>query len=37
MEICLFLTGFTLHLLFEVLGLNKYYCKEVYSKSKRII
>jgi len=37
MEISLFLTGFTLHLLFEVLGLNKYYCKEVYSKSKRII
>ena len=37
MEISLFLTGFTLHFLFELLGLNKYYCKEVYSKTKRII
>ena len=27
MEICLFLTGFTAHLFFEVVGANKWYCK----------
>lgn len=27
MEISLFLTGFTAHLLFEATGINKWYCK----------
>ena len=27
MEISLFITGFFTHLLFELLGLNKWYCK----------
>ena len=27
MEICLFLTGFIAHLLFEYVGFNKWYCK----------
>ena len=27
MEISLFLTGFLLHLFFEVVGLNRWYCK----------
>ena len=27
MEICLFFTGFIAHLLFEVVGGNKWYCK----------
>ena len=37
MEISLFLTGFILHILFEILGLNKYYCKSIFFKNKRII
>ena len=31
MEICLFLTGFSLHLLCEAIGLNKWYCKNSYA------
>ena len=27
MEICLFLTGFLLHIVFEITGVNKLYCK----------
>ena len=27
MEICLFLTGFFTHVIFELLGLNNWYCK----------
>ncbi len=34
MEISLFLTGFTLHLLFEVVGGNKWYCKNGVACSK---
>jgi|TARA_B110000259_G_scaffold187788_1_gene243322 membrane protein DedA with SNARE-associated domain len=34
MEISLFLTGFVLHLLFEVLGGNKWYCKNGVACSK---
>lgn len=26
MEICLFITGFLTHVIFELLGLNKWYC-----------
>lgn len=37
MEITLFLTGFILHILFEIFGLNKYYCKNIFLKTKRII
>ena len=37
MEITLFLIGFLLHILYEVLGLNKWYCVEIYSKTKRIV
>ncbi len=31
MEISLFLIGFTTHLLFEILGINKWYCKNSYA------
>jgi ABC-type antimicrobial peptide transport system permease subunit len=31
MEICLFLTGFIGHLLFELIGANKWYCKNGYA------
>ena len=31
MEICLFLTGFILHLLCELFGINNYYCKYSYA------
>lgn len=27
MEICLFLTGFIAHVVFEFMGINKWYCK----------
>ena len=37
MEITLFLIGFLLHILYEALGLNKWYCVEIYSKTKRIV
>lgn len=30
MEIALFLTGFCLHLLFELTGLNKKYCDSIF-------
>jgi len=36
MEICLFLTGFILHLLCEAFGVNKYYCKNSYACNKTI-
>tara|TARA_Y100000590_G_scaffold102264_1_gene116217 strand:+ start:240 stop:482 length:243 start_codon:yes stop_codon:yes gene_type:complete len=34
MEICLFLTGFIGHYLFEYMGLNKWYCKHGRACSK---
>lgn len=36
MEMCLFLTGFSLHLLCEAFGINKYYCKNSYACNKTI-
>ena len=35
MEISLFFTGFLSHLLFEGVGLNKWYCKKGYACKKR--
>ena len=35
MEICLFLTGFLGHLLFEITGINKWYCKNGYACLKK--
>lgn len=35
MEICLFFTGFTLHLLCELFGINKYYCNNSYACNKK--
>lgn len=34
MEISLFLTGFTLHLLCEAVGINKMYCRNSFACSK---
>jgi len=34
MELCLFLTGFVAHLLCEVTGVNKWYCKNGNACSK---
>ena len=31
MELCLFLTGFIGHLIFEFIGANKWYCKHGYA------
>jgi|TARA_B110000259_G_scaffold104745_1_gene120360 hypothetical protein len=31
MEICLFLTGFITHLIFEACGANRWYCKNGYA------
>ena len=35
MEICLFLSGFLGHLLFEITGINKWYCKNGYACLKK--
>lgn len=31
MEICLFITGFMIHIICELTGINKYYCKKGYA------
>ena len=35
MEIALFFTGFFLHIAYEVLGLNAWYCKDVFAKTRK--
>lgn len=35
MEIALFFTGFFLHIVYELLGLNRWYCKEIYAKTRK--
>lgn len=35
MEISLFLTGFFLHIAYEILGLNLWYCKEIFAKTRK--
>jgi hypothetical protein len=35
MEIALFFTGFFLHIAYEILGLNSWYCKEIFAKSRK--
>lgn len=35
MEISLFLTGFFLHIAYEILGLNSWYCKEIFIKTRK--
>ena len=35
MEICLFITGFLTHILFEFIGANKWYCKNGVACSKK--
>jgi ABC-type antimicrobial peptide transport system permease subunit len=34
MEISLFFTGFCLHLVYEILGLNSWYCKDIFASSR---
>jgi hypothetical protein len=34
MEISLFFTGFFLHLVYEILGLNNWYCKDIFATSR---
>lgn len=33
----LFILGFLLHIMFELVGANKKYCKNIYLKTKRIV
>ena len=33
----LFILGFLLHIMFELVGANKKYCKYIYLKTKRIV
>ena len=35
MEIALFLTGFLLHIFYEIAGLNKMYCEDIFPKSRK--
>ena len=35
MEIALFFTGFFLHIAYEILGLNAWYCKEIFAKTRK--
>ena len=35
--IFLFVLGFLLHVVFELVGANKKYCKDIYLKTKRIV
>ena len=35
MEIALFFTGFFLHIAYEFLGLNAWYCKEIFAKTRK--
>lgn len=35
MEIALFFTGFFLHIVYEILGLNAWYCKEIFAKTRK--
>ena len=35
MEIALFFTGFFLHIVYEILGLNSWYCKEIFAKTRK--
>jgi hypothetical protein len=34
MELSLFFTGFFLHVVYEILGLNNWYCKDVFASSR---
>jgi hypothetical protein len=36
MEIALFLTGFLLHIFYEIAGLNKMYCQDIFPKTRNI-
>lgn len=35
MELSLFFTGFFLHVVYEILGLNSWYCKEIFAKTRK--
>lgn len=35
MEIALFFTGFFLHIVYEILGLNAWYCKDIFAKTRK--
>lgn len=35
LQVILFLTGLTLHIIFEILGLNGWYCNTIYKNTRK--